>query len=922
MWDVVSKFMTLRIILIFFIYVSIIQAVDRSNFKKCEQSGFCKRHRTQTEKANYIVTAGTVTHNSSTLTADLVSRVNKLKLSIVSLNDATIRLLIDEKEGAIRPRFQPLDALKDGSNLKTLDFKSVEINDNSTIIITANNAKVLLNYEPFRIDLFIKDELVISINPNNALKFEQFRKKEDGDEAKGAEGFWEEDFKNHHDSKPFGSSSVGIDLSFIGYKFIYGLPEHADSFALRSTTSVDPYRLYNLDVFEFEVNELMSLYGAVPFLLAHNKEHSLGLLWLNAAETWVDIDSSTADKACFILGILRSLVEKFRRNSVDVPQIDVHFMSESGLVDFFLMLGPKPDDIFRQNSGLTGVYPLPPLFALGYHQCRWNYNDEVDVLEVHANFDKHDIPVDAIWLDIEHTDGKRYFTWDPNKFSKPKEMIDSLVAKGRKMITIIDPHIKKDSNYHVYKEAKELGYFIKKRDGEEYEGHCWPGASAYLDFLNPAVRNFWANKFAFDQYAGSTQDLFTWNDMNEPSVFSGPEVTMDKDARHFGDWEHRDIHNIYGFYHHSSTYRGHLARTNGHKRPFILTRSFFAGSQRTTAVWTGDNTASWQQLKITVPMLLSLSISGIPHVGADVGGFFGNPDEQLLIRWYQVAAFQPFFRSHSHIDTKRREPWLFSDSTKLVIRKAIRTRYSLLPYWYTLFYEHTLTGKPPMRPLWSEFPDDEDAFDEEREWLIGPSLLVRPVMDPDVQSVSLYLPGKRNVIWYGWNDHKGHGAPGAVYVDTPIDVIPLFQRGGTIIPTWERVRRASSLMIQDPITLYIAINFNGDHANGTIYMDDGETFEYRNGQYFYWGFIYKKEGDQLHSISSKNLDKRGKLESDAIIEKIVIRGVRYYPTNVHIYLDDWNPETADYIHDRDAQTLIIRKPNVLLTQEFRIDIHI
>ncbi|VDO33383.1 unnamed protein product [Onchocerca flexuosa] len=606
---------------------------------------------------------------------------------------------------------------------------------------------------------------------------------------------------------------------------------------------------------------------------------------------------------------------------MDVPQIDVHFMSESGLVDFFLMLGPKPDDIFRQNSGLTGVYPLPPLFALGYHQCRWNYNDEVDVLEVHANFDKHDIPVDAIWLDIEHTDGKRYFTWDPNKFSKPKEMIDSLVAKGRKMITIIDPHIKKDSNYHVYKEAKELGYFIKKRDGEEYEGHCWPGASAYLDFLNPAVRNFWANKFAFDQYAGSTQDLFTWNDMNEPSVFSGPEVTMDKDARHFGDWEHRDIHNIYGFYHHSSTYRGHLARTNGHKRPFILTRSFFAGSQRTTAVWTGDNTASWQQLKITVPMLLSLSISGIPHVGADVGGFFGNPDEQLLIRWYQVAAFQPFFRSHSHIDTKRREPWLFSDSTKLVIRKAIRTRYSFLPYWYTLFYEHTLTGKPPMRPLWSEFPDDEDAFDEEREWLIGPSLLVRPVMDPDVQSVSLYLPGKRNVIWYGWNDHKGHGAPGAVYVDTPIDVIPLFQRGGTIIPTWERVRRASSLMIQDPITLYIAINFNGDHANGTIYMDDGETFEYRNGQYFYWGFIYKKEGDQLHSISSKNLDKRGKLESDAIIEKIVIRGVRYYPTNVHIYLDDWNPETADYIHDRDAQTLIIRKPNVLLTQEFRIDIH-
>uniref|UniRef100_A0A915PNX4 Glycoside hydrolase family 31 N-terminal domain-containing protein n=1 Tax=Setaria digitata TaxID=48799 RepID=A0A915PNX4_9BILA len=816
-----------------------------------------------------MVTVGSVTYNGSAVIADLESKINKLKLTIVSLNDATIRILIDEKEASIRPRFQPLDALKDGSNLKTVDFKSVEISNNSTVMIIANNAKVLLNYEPFRIDLFMKNELVISVNPNNALKFEHFRKKEDGNEGEANEGFWDENFKNHHDPKPFGSSSVGVDLSFIGYKFIYGLPEHADSFALRSTKSMDPYRLYNLDVFEFEVNELMSLYGAIPFLLAHNKEHSLGLLWLNAAETWVDINSSTADK-----GILRSLIEKFK-SSVDLPQIDTHFMSESGLIDFFLMLGPKPNDIFRQNSGLTGVYPLPPLFSLGYHQCRWNYNDEDDVREVHENFDKYDIPLDAIWLDIEHTDAKRYFTWDPNKFPKPKEMIDSLAAK--------------------------------KRDGEDYEGHCWPGASAYLDFLNPAVRDFWAGKFAFDQYVGSTSNLFTWNDMNEPSVFSGPEVTMHKDAKHFGDWEHRDVHNIYGFYHHSSTYLGHLARTNGRKRPFVLTRSFFIGSQRTTAVWTGDNAASWEHLKITVPMLLSLSISGIPHVGADVGGFFGNTDQQLFTRWYQAAAFQPFFRAHSHIDTKRREPWLFSDSTTQAVRQAIRTRYSFLPYWYTLFYEHALTGKPPMRPLWSEFPDDEGAFDEEREWLVGPALLVRPVMDPDIQSVSLYLPGRRNVIWYDWNDHKGRVAPGAVYTDTPIDVIPLFQRGGTIIPTWQRVRRASGLMFQDPITLYIALNFNGDYANGTVYMDDGESFEYKNGQYFYWGFVYKKEGDQLHSISSMNLDKEGKLESDAVIEKIIIR--------------DWNPESADYAHDRDAQTLIIRKPNALLTQEFRIDIH-
>ncbi|VDN30007.1 unnamed protein product [Gongylonema pulchrum] len=682
--------------------------------------------------------------------------------------------------------------------------------------------------------------------------------------------------------------------------------------------NTDPYRLYNLDVFEYELNEPMSLYGAVPFLVTHNKEHSLGMLWLNAAETWVDIASSTADK-----GILRSIVEKIK-SSTEVPQIDVHFMSESGLIDLFLMLGPRPNDIFRQNSALTGVYPLPPLFSLAYHQSRWNYNDEEDVQEVHEAFDKHDIPVDVIWLDIEHTDGKRYFTWDQHKFPKPKEMIDKVSAK--------------------------------KRDGEDYEGHCWPGASMYLDFLNPEVRDFWASKFAFDQYAGSTEDLFTWNDMNEPSVFSGPEVTMHKDAKHFGDWEHRDVHNIYGFYHHSASYRGLLARTNERRRPFILTRSFFVGSQRTAAVWTGDNTASWEHLKITVPMLLSLSVAGIPHHSASYRGLLARTNERR----------RPFILTRSF--------FVGSQRTAAVWTGDNTASWEHLKITVPMLLSLSVAGIPHVG---ADIGGYFGAFDEEREWLVGAGLLVRPIMDPDVKSVSLYLPGVRNVIWYEWSDHKGRIAPGAVYVDAPLDAIPLFQRGGTIIPTWERVRRASTLMRQDPITLYIAINLKGDFSNGTIYMDDGETFDYQNGQYLYWGFIYKKEGDQLYSISSKNLDRRGKLQNNIYIEKIVVRGVRYYPTNVHIYLDgnvyalaklirfedyelipsgsfwyerrlaatniypfsmegypknllhlimyafvsDWNPETADYTHDRDAQTLIIRKPGVLLTREFRIDIH-
>ncbi|KHJ82293.1 glycosyl hydrolase, family 31, partial [Oesophagostomum dentatum] len=263
---------------------------------------------------------------------------------------------------------------------------------------------------------------------------------------------------------------------------------------------------------------------------------------------------------------------------------------------------------------------------------------------------------------------------------------------------------------------------------------------------------------------------------------------MDKNCLHHGGVEHREIHNMYGFLQHSSTFQGQLDRTGGKDRPFILTRSAFVGSQRTTAIWTGDNTAEWSHLAIAAPMLLSLSVSGVPFVGADIGGFFGNPDEQLLTRWYQAAAFQPFFRAHAHIDTKRREPWLFSKETLDAIRQAIRRRYALLPYWYALFREHALTGNPPMRPIFFEFPNEEKHFEEEKAWMVGNALLVRPVVDKDTYNVNVDLPGgesnfSKGTRWYEWESGVER-APGSTYVDVPITHVPVFQRGGTIVPTW------------------------------------------------------------------------------------------------------------------------------------------
>ena len=376
-------------------------------------------------------------------------------------------------------------------------------------------------------------------------------------------------------------------------------------------------------------------------LVAHSPRgpRTAAAFWLNAAEQFVDVSAEPGGGG----------------------GSDAHWWAESGIVDLFLLPGPAPADVWRSYAALTGPPALPPRFALAYHQCRWNYKDEADVTAVNAGFDAADIPYDVLWLDIEHTDGKRYMTWDARYFPTPVRMQEEIGGFGRKMVTIIDPHVKRDANYPMHAEATAKGLYVRTAAGDaDFDGWCWPGSSSYLDVSSPAIRDWWAAQFAFDKYAGSTPVLHVWNDMNEPSVFNGPEVTMQKDLQHAGGWEHRDVHNAYGMWYHAATAAG-LARRSPGVRPFVLSRSFFAGSQRYGAVWTGDNAAEWSHLAVSVPMLLSMSAAGLPFVGADVGGFFGNPDGELMTRWYQLGAFYPFFRGHAHHETKRREPWLFGE---------------------------------------------------------------------------------------------------------------------------------------------------------------------------------------------------------------------------------------------------------------------
>lgn len=473
----------------------------------------------------------------------------------------------------------------------------------------------------------------------------------------------------------------------------------------------------------------------------NSEKFSIGVLWLNAAETWVDTSTNFSNKGIF------SNIAKFITKSNEIPQVNTHWFSESGVIDVYILLGPKPTDLFRQYAKLTGTTQLPPIFSIAYHQCRWNYNDEEDVKNVNAGFEEHQLPMDVMWLDIEHTNDKRYFTWDSLKFPNPEQMTNHLSSFGRKLVTIVDPHIKIDTNYHIYSEAKEKNYFVKDKSGNAVDGWCWPGSSSWPDFSNEDVQKWWASKFLLENYKGTTLDTYTWNDMNEPSMFNGPEVTFHKDAMHLNGFEHRNLHNQYGQYHHRSTYLGHLMRTNGEKRPFILTRSTFAGSQRYGAVWTGDNAAEWSHLKISIPMCLSFSVTGMSFCGADIGGFFKNPDAELMVRWYQAAAYQPFFRSHAHIDTKRREPWLFGDESLNLVRDALHARYSLLYYWYTLFYQNEKTGKPPMLPLWVEFPGDKNVFGIDDQHMVGSSIMIKPITDQGATSIDVVFPGKDEVCF-------------------------------------------------------------------------------------------------------------------------------------------------------------------------------
>jgi alpha 1,3-glucosidase len=866
--------------------------------QNCNDAAFCTRLRGNTS-ASFGIDPKTIKVEGSSITAKILNSQEPKGVFdlVVTSYGNIIRMHINEP--AAKPaRYEVPDVLL--PSIQNLQTPWTLVKKTATKIklrVDAADANIELRFSPIQLMIEVAGKPLMLWNGAGNFIYEHRRLKQEGD----PESWWGENYKSHHDSKPRGPEAISWDLSFQGFDHVYGLPERAKALSLPPTRDPngtylsEPYRLYNLDVFEYLSDSPFGLYGSIPLLWAHRSGQTVGAFWLNAAEMYVDVEKPTSGGS-----------------------VSTQWIAESGLLDIFFLLGPSPADATSQFAQLTGGTALPQAFALGYHQCRWNYKDQEDVAAVDAGFDAHDIPYDVLWLDIEHTDGKRYFTWDTNYFPTPIQMQEEIASRGRKMVTIVDPHIKRDTSWAFFNEATEKKLFVKDKDGNDFDGWCWPGSSSYLDQTSPTVRSWWADQFAVDKYVGSTKNLYIWNDMNEPSVFNGPEITMHKDSLHDGGVEHRDVHNAYGYYYHMATAEG--LRKRGFKeqgpdgdRPFVLSRAFFAGTQRIGAIWTGDNGADWDHLEVSVPMLLTIGVTGLPFSGADVGGFFGNPDAELMTRWYQLGAFYPFFRGHAHLESKRREPWLFGEETTGHIREAIRRRYRMLPYIYTLFLHANVSGSPVMRPLWYEFPQDANLVNEDKVFMLGNAIAVAPVLAQGETSVRVVLPqeesknSRKYTVWYdgdsgtaiaGDAQSSGGGSPTSstsnakpieFIAPAPINTIKHFLRGGTMIPLKERARRSSAAMAADPVTLVIALDANGE-AQGDLYLDDGHSFAFQRGHYSYRSFIFAADGT-LKSVAGE-LPKTAELpvsnakyDSGVVIDKIVVIGLVDGP-------DGWSVEES------------------------------
>lgn len=557
------------------------------------------------------------------------------------------------------------------------------------------------------------------------------------------------------------------------------------------------YENWNTDIPSYSDRE-DPLYQSIPFFMGIHDKITYGIFLDNSYRSKFNFGASTDDQFSF-------------------------FSAVNGEMNYYFFGASTIAGIIKGYTWLTGRMKLPPLWSLGYHQCRWGYYPESEFMSIAQKFRDKKIPCDGLWLDIDYMDAYKIFTWHPIRYPQPKKMIDNLHQMGYHVVTIVDPGIKIEKGYFAYDEGVNDDYFIKYPNGKFYTGSVWPGRCHFPDFTKETVRKWWGACFKYLVEPGI--DGF-WNDMNEPSAwgqnipdliqldFDGNKATM------------AEAHNVYGLEMSRATFEGTKQLMNG-KRPFILTRAGFSGIQRYSAVWTGDNTATENDILMGARLVNSMGLSGIAFTGADIGGFVDSPSRELFTRWLSVGVYTPFFRNHSEVNSRDQEPWAFGEEFEAIAKRMIESRYQLLPYIYSSFYESSQTGMPVARSLAINYTYDNNIYDwnYQNQYLFGAEILIAPLTS-EQQYGKVYLPEGK---WYRMSSGNSYTGPAEVIVDAPVWDLPVFVKASGIIPMQSVVQNTTEKPSSD-LELHI---YYGTIANSFVYFeDDGETYNYENGKFY------------------------------------------------------------------------------------------
>ncbi len=593
------------------------------------------------------------------------------------------------------------------------------------------------------------------------------------------------------------------------------------------------YTMWNTDAYRFQEGT-DPIYKDIPFFLTDRAGQSYGLFFDNTWRTFFDFGKAARDEYAF--------------------------GSDGGPLDYYILYGPKPKQVEQSWAWLTGTTPLPPLWSLGFQQSRYSYETEGELRAVADRLRADRIPADAVYMDIDYQIRNRPFTLDTAKFPDFPAFVNELKQKQLHLVMITDLHIAHapGEGYTPYDSGEVGGHFLKNPDGTEFVGKVWPGPSVFPDFTRASTREWWGS--LYKTFYGEGVSGF-WNDMNEPSVFGTPTKTAPLDVvsrveepgfqKRTAD--EREVHNITGLLNARGTFEG-LETLKPNERPFVLTRATYAGGQRYGATWTGDNSATWNHLRMSTPMLESIGMSGFSMVGDDIGGYAGSPPPDLLTKWLEVGAFNPIDRDHTEKFTNPQEPWAVGPEREAVHRRYIEERYRLLPYLYASAEEASRTGVPIVRPLFLEFPDaTEDRhpldLDAAAQFMFGPALMVAPSPypeAPDAYSVTFppvpwfdYWTGRRvtrdapaqakteSAAGVSTGAALGVGALQTLSIKPANDVLPVFARGGSVIPEQPLVQSTGEKP-RGPLTLRV---YPGPDCKGAYYGDDGATLDYKRGAF-------------------------------------------------------------------------------------------